>query len=305
MAAASEGRGVEAAAARPGGDAPPRRIDDPAAMRAEVLAARAAGRRVGFVPTMGALHRGHASLVEAAAAECDDVAVSIFVNPTQFGPGEDFARYPRPLAADLSLLARLGVRWAFVPEAAALYPPGAATRVVVDGPARGFEGDLRPGHFTGVATVVCRLFQAVPADAAYFGAKDWQQTRVVERMVRDLGLQIGLRVCPTIREPDGLALSSRNVYLGPDERRRATALVESLRLAATMWDAGAEVTTIEAAMRELLAGRDVAIDYAAIVDAESLGPPLPARPAVALVAGRLGGTRLIDNAPLAPRSAAG
>jgi pantoate--beta-alanine ligase len=305
MAAASEGRGLEAAAARPGCDASPRRIADPATMRAEVLAARAAGRRVGFVPTMGALHRGHASLVEAAAAECDDVAVSIFVNPTQFGPGEDFARYPRPLAADLSLLARLGVRWAFVPEAAALYPPGAATRVVVDGPARGFEGDLRPGHFSGVATVVCRLFQAVPADAAYFGAKDWQQTRVVERMVHDLGLQIGLRVCPTIREPDGLALSSRNVYLGPDERRRATALVESLRLAATMWDAGAEVAVIEAAMRDLLAGGGLAVDYAAIVDAGSLAAPQPARPAVALVAGRLGGTRLIDNAQLAPRSDAG
>jgi pantoate--beta-alanine ligase len=304
MTAASEGRSVEAPAARPGTGVLPvlRRIDDPAAMRAEVLAARTAGRRVGFVPTMGALHQGHASLVEAAAAECDDVAVSIFVNPTQFGPGEDFTRYPRPLAADLSLLAGLGVRWAFVPEAEALYPPGAATRIVVEGPARGFEGDLRPGHFSGVATVVCRLFQAVPADAAYFGAKDWQQTRVVERMVRDLGLQVGLRVCPTIREPDGLALSSRNVYLGPDERRRATALVESLRLAATMWDTGGEVAAIEAAMRDLLAGHGLAVDYAAIVDAESLAAPQPARPAVALVAGRLGSTRLLDNAPLAPRS---
>jgi pantoate--beta-alanine ligase len=307
MTTPPDARSAEAPAARPGTDAGagPRRIADPGEMRGAVLAARAAGRRVGFVPTMGALHRGHASLVEAAAMECDDVAVSIFVNPTQFGPGEDFTRYPRPLAADLSLLARLGVRWAFVPEAATLYPPGAATRVVVEGPARGFEGDLRPGHFAGVATVVCRLLQAVPADAAYFGAKDWQQTRVVERMVCDLGLQVGLRVCPTIREPDGLALSSRNVYLGPDERRRATALVESLRLAAALWDGGGAVATIEAAMRELLTGRGVVVDYAAIVDAESLAAPLPARPAVALVAGRAGSTRLIDNVLLAARSDVG
>jgi pantoate--beta-alanine ligase len=199
-------------------------IGDPAAVREAVLAARATGRRVGFVPTMGALHAGHASLVERAARECDDVAVSIFVNPTQFAPGEDFDRYPRSLAADLAILEPLGVRWVFAPEPAAVYPPGDATRIVVDGPATGFEGAIRPGHFAGVATVVCRLFLAVPADAAYFGAKDWQQTLVVKRMVRDLGLPIAIEVCPTVREPDGLAMSSRNAYLsaaaGTGARRR-------------------------------------------------------------------------------------
>lgn len=282
-----------------------RRLDDPEIMRAEVLAARSAGRSVGFVPTMGALHRGHASLVESAAAECDDVAVSIFVNPTQFGPGEDFARYPRPLADDLALLESLGVRWVFVPAAAALYPPDAATRVVVAGPAEPFEGELRPGHFSGVATVVCRLFQAVPADVAYFGAKDWQQTRVIDRMVRDLGLPMVIRVCPTVRESDGLALSSRNAYLSSDDRQRATALAESLQVAARLWESGARIVELEDAMRGILERRGVAVDYAAVVDAESLGPADDSRPAVVLVAGRLGGTRLIDNAQLPPRSSAG
>jgi pantoate--beta-alanine ligase len=298
--------GAEPRASAPAGDArTSRRYDDPARMRAEVLAARSAGRKVGFIPTMGALHRGHARLVESAAAECDDVAVSIFVNPTQFGPNEDFARYPRPLADDVALLERLGVRWVFVPTAAVVYPPGAATRVVVAGPAESFEGELRPGHFSGVATVVCRLFQAVPADVAYFGAKDWQQTRVVDRMVRDLGLPMVIRVCPTVREPDGLALSSRNAYLSPDDRQRATALAESLQVAAGLWESGARPVELENAMRGILERRGVAIDYAAVVDADSLGPADDSRPAVALVAGRLGGTRLIDNAQLPPRSPAG
>jgi pantoate--beta-alanine ligase len=280
-------------------------LRDPVAMRAAVLAGRAAGRRVGFVPTMGALHRGHASLVAAAAAECDDVAVSVFVNPTQFGPGEDFTRYPRPLTDDLRLLDELRVRWVLVPEVAALYPPGAATRVVVEGPALPFEGERRPGHFAGVATVVCRLLHAVPADAIYLGAKDWQQTRVVRRMVEDLGLPVDVRVCPTVREPDGLALSSRNAYLSSVERSRAVALFASLSRAAALWAEGAAVATIEAAMRQVLGERDIDLDYAAVVDAESLGPVVPGRAAVALVAGRLGGTRLIDNVSLAPRSRGG
>jgi pantoate--beta-alanine ligase len=280
-------------------------LRDPVAMRAAVLAGRAAGRRVGFVPTMGALHRGHASLVAAAAAECDDVAVSVFVNPTQFGPGEDFTRYPRPLTDDLRLLDELRVRWVLVPEVAALYPPDAATRVVVEGPALPFEGERRPGHFAGVATVVCRLLHAVPADAIYLGAKDWQQTRVVRRMVEDLGLPVDVRVCPTVREPDGLALSSRNAYLSSVERSRAVALFASLSRAAALWAEGAAVATIEAAMRQVLGERDIDLDYAAVVDAESLGPVVPGRAAVALVAGRLGGTRLIDNVSLAPRSRGG
>ena len=279
----------------------PRTIRDPAEMRDEVLTSRSAGRRVGFVPTMGALHAGHASLVERATAECDDVVVSIFVNPTQFGPGEDFSRYPRRPEADTALLRELGVRWIFAPEAAALYPTGAATTVVVAGPALPFEGRLRPGHFAGVATVVCRLFHAVPADIAYFGAKDWQQTRVVERMVRDLGLPIEIAVCPTVRDADGLALSSRNAYLSPDERTRAVGLAESLAVAAASWAAGADVATVEAAMRTALESRGIAVDYAAVADAETLDAPAVGRAAVALVAGRVGTTRLIDNRRLEPR----
>jgi pantoate--beta-alanine ligase len=278
-------------------------VADPDRMRRDVLAARGRGRRVGFVPTMGALHAGHVSLVERAATECDDVAVSIFVNPTQFGPGEDFTRYPRSLAADVAAIAGRGVTWIFAPQADAIYPSGCATRIMVDGPARRFEGELRPGHFSGVATVVCRLFLAVPADVAYFGAKDWQQTLVVKRMVRDLGLPVEISVCPTIREPDGLAMSSRNAYLSGDDRGRAAALYESLMLAERAWLAGDSVAAIERAMRAHLESRGVAIDYAAIVDGESLEPTsTPTVEAVALVAGRLGTTRLIDNLLLPRRS---
>ena len=277
-------------------------IGTPAAMREAVSASRAAGRRVGFVPTMGALHAGHVSLVERAARECDDVAVSVFVNPTQFGPGEDYARYPRTLDADTALLAPHGVRWVYAPEAAAVYPPDDATRIVVEGPALGFEGAIRPGHFTGVATVVCRLLLAVPADVAYFGAKDWQQTLVVKRMARDLGLPVEIVVCPTVREADGLAMSSRNAYLSPAERPRAAALFASLAQAAEAWARGVDVAAIEAAMRAPLVAAGVAIDYATVVDAESLQAPRAGQPAVALVAGRLGTTRLIDNRELPPRS---
>lgn len=276
-------------------------VTDPTALRDDVLGARAAGRTVGFVPTMGALHAGHLSLVEQAARECDDVAVSIFVNPTQFGPSEDFQRYPRALERDLESLAPLGVRWVFAPTEEAMYPQGAATRVVVEGPAVGFEGTIRPGHFSGVATVVCRLFAVVPANQAYFGAKDWQQTLVVKRMVRDLGLPIDVVVCPTVREPDGLAMSSRNAYLSVDDRKRACALAESLAEAATAWGAGDAVGAIEVAMRRHLESRGIIVDYAAVVDADTLGSVIAGRPAAALVAGRLGSTRLIDNRLLPPR----
>ena len=277
-------------------------ITDPQHMHRDVLAARSRGRRVGFVPTMGALHAGHVSLVKRAAAECDDTVVSIFVNPTQFGPGEDFTRYPRTLDADIAAVAGGGVTWIFAPAADAIYPNGWATRVVVDGPSRRFEGELRPGHFSGVATVVCRLFMAVPADVAYFGAKDWQQTLVVKRMVRDLGVPVEIAVCPTIREPDGLAMSSRNAYLLADERSRATAIHESLMLAERAWCAGDDIAAIEHAMRTHLAARGVAVDYAAIVDRESLEPlSSPVANAIAIIAGRLGTTRLIDNHPLPTR----
>jgi pantoate--beta-alanine ligase len=237
-----------------------------------------------------------------AATDCVDVAVSIFVNPTQFAPGEDFDRYPRTFAADRDLLAAHGVRWIYAPDAAAVYPPGDATRVVVAGPALGFEGDVRPGHFSGVATVVCRLFLAVPADVAYFGAKDWQQTLVVRRMVADLGLPIEIVVRPTIREADGLALSSRNRYLSAADRGRAAALAESLAEAASLWEQAATPTAIGAAMRARLVAAGVAVDYAVVVDPESLAAEVnDAVGAVALVAGRLGTTRLIDNRLLPPR----
>jgi len=286
----------------PGDAATPGIISDPGTIRAAVVAARAAGRSIGFVPTMGALHAGHASLAARAGNECDDVVVSIFVNPTQFGAGEDFDRYPRRLADDCRLLGEHGVRWVFAPEARMIYPPGDATRVVVDGPARRFEGRIRPGHFEGVATVVCRLFNAVPADVAYFGAKDWQQTVVVRRMVEDLGLPIWISVCPTIREPDGLAMSSRNAYLSAAERRQAVGLHESLELAEKLWTAGEPVDSIEGAMRAAIEAREIRVDYAAVVDPDSLAPlATSGGPAVALVAGRLGGTRLIDNRILAAR----
>jgi pantoate--beta-alanine ligase len=221
--------------------------------------------------------------------------VSIFVNPTQFGPQEDFSRYPRTFAADAAALEGRKVRWIFAPDAEAMYPAGAATRVVVDGPARRFEGEIRPGHFSGVATVVCRLFTAVPADVAYFGAKDWQQTLVVRRMVRDLGLPIGIVVCPTVREADGLALSSRNAYLSAAERPRAVALAEGLALAEAGWTAGDEPAVIERRVRSHIESLGLTVDYAAIVDAETLEAPVADRDAVALVAARLGSTRLIDN----------
>jgi pantoate--beta-alanine ligase len=250
---------------------------------------------------MGGLHAGHASLVARAAGACDDVAVSIFVNPTQFGPGEDFDRYPRTLAADMAVLEPLGVRWVFAPEAAAVYPPDDATRVVVAGPALEFEGAVRPGHFSGVATVVCRLFLAVPADTAYFGAKDWQQTLVVKRMVRDLGLPVEIVVCPTVREADGLAMSSRNAYLSAADRPRAAALFAGLERTEAAWRSGAALPAVAAALRAPLEAAGLKIDYAVIVDAESLGPVREGVPAVALVAARLGTTRLIDNRLLPPR----
>jgi pantoate--beta-alanine ligase len=228
--------------------------------------------------------------------------VSIFVNPTQFGPQEDFARYPRTLAADAALLSPHGVAWIYAPEVSAVYPPGDATRIVVGGPAVRFEGERRPGHFDGVATVVCRLFLAVPADVAYFGAKDWQQTLVVKRMVRDLGLPVEIVVCPTVREGDGLAMSSRNAYLSAAERPRAVALWESLCRAEQLWADGADPRVIEQAMQEVMSARGIAVDYAAVVDPESLAPlGTAAGRAVALVAGRLGSTRLIDNLELPDR----
>lgn len=272
-----------------------------AELRDALDAARAAGKTIGLVPTMGALHAGHLSLVDAATHECDYTVATIFVNPTQFGAGEDFGRYPRDLEGDVEKLAERGVNLVFAPETGEIYGGSHATKVVVGSVARPLEGRFRPGHFDGVATVVLKLFNLVPADAAYFGQKDYQQSLVVRRMVEDLDLPIQVRVCPIVRDDDGLALSSRNQYLSAEERRQALSLSASLRLAEQLIQTGqCEAGPIIRQMRELIhAVGDVRIDYVAICDPDTLDAVLVVdRPVVALVAARVGKTRLIDNAVL-------
>ncbi len=263
----------------------------------ELRAARQRGATVGVVPTMGALHEGHLSLVDAARRDCDLVLVTIFVNPTQFGPGEDFNRYPRTLEADIRLLASRGVDVVFAPETAAMYAPDHATSVEVLGPALTLEGDSRPTHFRGVATIVLKLLNLLRPDRAYFGRKDYQQALVVRRMVADLNVAVEIVICPIVREPDGLAMSSRNVYLSADERRRALSLSQGLRRAVEMVSAGERnAIAIQVMLREVLLAAEVEIDYIAICDAETLAPlERLTGPAVALVAARVGATRLIDN----------
>src|SRR6478736_2090731 len=207
-------------------------------LRSVILDARRRGQTVGLVPTMGALHDGHLSLVEAARAECDLSVVTIFVNPTQFAPNEDFRQYPREPTRDLSLLAGHGCDIVFTPANDAIYRPNHSTYIDVGPIATMLEGEFRPTHFRGVATVVMKLFQLAPANRAYFGRKDYQQTLVVRQIVADLDVPIDVRVCPTVREPDGLAMSSRNRYLTPDERRRALVLSRSLRMAEELFAAG-------------------------------------------------------------------
>jgi pantoate--beta-alanine ligase len=272
-------------------------IQSAAEAQKHLRAARDGGASIGVVPTMGALHEGHLSLVDAARADCDLVVVTIFVNPTQFGPGEDFSRYPRNLDADVKLLATRGVDVVFAPETTAMYGPEHATSVVVAGPALGLEGAHRPTHFQGVATIVLKLFNIVSPDRAYFGGKDYQQTLVVQRMVADLDLSVEVKVCPIVREPDGLALSSRNVYLSPSERVRALALWQCLELAQAMVAAGTrEVPEILERMRAILRAAAAEIDYVAICNADTLAPLERVEgAAVALVAARVGATRLIDN----------
>lgn len=263
-----------------------------------VREARAAGRRVGLVPTMGALHEGHLSLARAARAACDLVVVTVFVNPTQFGPNEDYSRYPRTLDADLDLLSREGVDLVFTPVPDVMYPAGFSTYVEPPAVAGPLEGAFRPGHFRGVATVVLKLFLILPADVAYFGAKDWQQTLVIRRMTTDLNVPIQIEVCPTIREADGLAMSSRNRYLSSDERRRALALSGGLAAAAARFERGERRTeTLEQAIREQLSSALVTdVDYAAVVDPETLERrDRTGERSIALIAARVGATRLIDN----------
>lgn len=263
-----------------------------------VRTAQGAGETVGFVPTMGALHEGHLSLVDAARAECNRVVASIFVNPTQFGAGEDLAKYPRPLDRDLDHLQARGCWAAFVPDVAEMYPPGFDTFIDVGAVAAPLEGEARPGHYRGVATVVHKLFQLVPADRAYFGQKDYQQTLVVRRMVEDLNLPIAISVCPIVREADGLALSSRNVYLSPNERVRATALRRALLVAEAAFKSGQR--DADALRRQMLAElADAGIDevqYIAFLrDGTVEETPRIDGPTIVAIAARVGATRLIDN----------
>ena len=266
--------------------------------RDAVNGARLSGRAVGFVPTMGALHTGHVSLIDRARAECGFVVVSIFVNPTQFGPKEDFSRYPRPRDVDLQMCQDAGADLVFYPAVETMYPKGHRTSVEVGGLSEILEGAIRPGHFRGVATVVTKLFQIVPADRAYFGQKDYQQQTLIRVMARELNIPVEIVTCETIRDPDGLALSSRNAYLSPSERQSGLSLSRALKTAESLVAAGeTTVEQLESAMRrELETTPGVSIDYAVIVDPESLASLTEAQPVmVALVAARVGNTRLIDN----------
>lgn len=270
-------------------------------VRGAVSAAKQAGKRVGFVPTMGALHVGHVSLIERARAECDYVVVSIFVNPTQFGPQEDFNRYPRPRDADLKLCQQAGGDLVFYPTVETMYPKGHRTFVEVSGLSEILEGAIRPGHFRGVATVVTKLFNIVHADRAYFGQKDYQQQTLIRVMTRELDLPLEIVTCETIRDPDGLALSSRNAYLSPEERQAGLSLSRALRAAEQLVAQGERnIASLEAAMRQEIENtHGIKLDYAVVVHHESLMPLTQAEPVMAaLVAGRVGSTRLIDNLKL-------
>jgi pantoate--beta-alanine ligase len=269
-----------------------------AELRRALDAERAAGRSVGFVPTMGYLHDGHASLMRRARGETDVVVASIFVNPLQFGAGEDLDAYPRDLDRDRSLTAGAGVDVLFVPDVAEMYPAPVLTTVSVAGVSEPLEGAFRPTHFAGVATVVAKLFAIVGRCRAYFGAKDYQQVAVVARMARDLSLPVEVVACPTLREPDGLAMSSRNVYLSPDERAAAPVVYTALRAGEAAIRAGERDP---AAVRELMASIIEAeplagLDYAEVVDADSFTVPEPLAGNLRLLAAvRFGRARLIDN----------
>jgi len=275
-------------------------------MRALARDLRSQGRVVTLVPTMGALHAGHLSLMQRARESGGALAVSIFVNPTQFGPGEDFMRYPRRLERDLERLESVQPDVLFVPSVEEMYTPGFSTFVDPGALATQWEGASRPGHFRGVATVVLKLFNVINPEVAYFGQKDFQQVVVIRRMLADLNLAVRLVVCPTLREPDGLAISSRNGYLDLGDRQAALVLHESLQRVRNMFLEGeTRADALLAAMREVISAETRAsLDYAAIVDSVSLQPVLQAVPGnVALIAVRLGAVRLIDNVILGPRKA--
>jgi pantoate--beta-alanine ligase len=271
---------------------------------AEMRAYRHACRersRLGFVPTMGALHAGHLSLVRAAREQCDSVAVSIFVNPAQFAPHEDLDQYPRPLERDRELLDKEGVDLLFVPSNEEMYPPGSSTWVQVDGLSDKLCGQSRPGHFRGVTTVVAKLFQIVQPDCAFFGQKDAAQLAIIRRMVRDLHLPVDIVTCPIVREADGLAMSSRNTYLDPQQRKSALALYRSLLRVQKDFGAGERnaARLIAAGKGTISAEPSVQLDYFAIVDPQTLDPVAELdQPALVAVAAFVGRTRLIDNLAL-------
>ncbi len=276
-------------------------VQDAAALRAMIRGWRSQGQTVGFVPTMGNLHAGHHSLIKLARARTDRVVASVFVNPTQFGPSEDFERYPRTLSQDQAGLAEHGCDLLFAPEVATMYPFGPAHGVSVHVPqlTDTLEGAHRPGHFDGVATVVCKLFNLVQPDVAVFGQKDFQQLKVIERMVRDLALPVKVMGAPTLRAEDGLALSSRNQYLSPAERELAPQIHGTLQQMRELVLKGHAVKVVEQAAASKLARAGFEPDYAAIRRVEDLAEPAEGERdgLVALIAARLGSTRLIDNLP--------
>jgi len=277
-------------------------------LRSALKQLRTTGKTVGFVPTMGALHEGHISLIRRARKETDLVAVSIFVNPTQFGPDEDFDTYPRRTETDREICEREGVDLLFAPPASEMYPAGYATYVLQERYTEPFEGEIRTGHFHGVCTVCAKLFNLVGPDIAYFGQKDYQQSVVVRRMVRDLNFDIEIRLCPIVREPDGLAMSSRNAYLPPEERRQATCLYRALCKAEEMFASGERnAVPIIAAMEEVFAATPLAkADYIAVVNPDSLREIRRIESeAMVLVAARVGEARLIDNIRLSVREEKG
>ncbi len=267
-------------------------------MKQATRQARAEGRVVGFVPTMGALHAGHLSLVEAARRDASPVVVSVFVNPKQFGPREDLAKYPRAIEDDQAQLERMGVDFLFAPSVEEMYPPGFRTAVNVEGLSDRLEGRVRPGHFRGVVTVVLKLFEIVAPQFAYFGRKDAQQLRIIRQMAADLALDAEIVSCPIVREADGLAMSSRNAHLSPAQRRAATVLHRALDAARRAIAAGEhDAARLAQAMRGVLSAEPLAApDYAEIVDADSFESVTRLRgTCLALLAVRIGATRLIDN----------
>src|SRR5579884_299522 len=273
-------------------------------LRTYLRGLRAEGKTVGFVPTMGALHAGHLTLIRRAKSDCDVTVISVFVNPTQFGPHEDFAAYPRNLGRDQKLASDEGVDALFAPSVEELYPAGFQTSVEVAELSAVLEGARRPGHFRGVATVVTKLFNIVQPDRAYFGQKDYQQLLLIERLVRDLNIPTTIVPVPTVREPDGLAMSSRNAYLSPEARRAATVLYRALQRAEELVKAGAtDPVQVQAELEALIASEPLAqSDYVALVHPDTLQPVTTLADAVTLVAlaVRIGKVRLIDNALIAP-----